>query len=27
MTRGKTFDIEGFQTTFDLAGWLKQKWT
>jgi hypothetical protein len=24
MARGRFFDIEGLQTTFDLAGWLKQ---
>jgi hypothetical protein len=25
MARGKTSGMEGFQTTFDLVGWLKQK--
>jgi hypothetical protein len=25
MARGKASVMEGFQTTFDLVGWLKQK--
>jgi hypothetical protein len=25
MVRGKASGMEGFQTTFDLVGWLKQK--